>query len=839
MKMAPKESACSIKPRGTAKPASLIGTSGHQPSGGIFITSNMNTAGGGSATDPLYVTGVTFSRSDPTKLYSFGSTAGPLGETSYTFDTATGMFTAGSVGVDFQYALPSHNASAWATSHSYGFGDYVIHPLTAPEMATGGVWAAGTSYQVGDIVVSGGAGAGNCMYKVSSITTGISGGTSPAFDTTAPCGHEALTDSGVTWGGTNSTAQFIYQNTGAAGTSKGTSFQWIATPTTLATDGAIASTTGRAVLTSASNPFLASQVGQTISVSGAGSGGTTPLYTTVLSFQSAGQVTLAQPALHTTSGATVALTGHPDILSNTVSDSNGLVWTNVGTAYVPSSPSQVSAAGGPSKDDSKWVAQISTNSYGFAPRYLGVQQGTGIWVTEYDVATDIFHLLNTITGIWTDWACSSGSGYACPRTATTVGALTTITNNPAVGQECPFYLHGAGPAKNGSYITIGANPRVYAACSTTYMNQLFWITDTEFFDTATSLQSSYGGLNHFDLGMSKMIAFTGGGAYGYDSGVFTTIYSDMSSMAGPLSKLIFGTFLQPLASQSTPQTVPPGCYVTVGGVMKNPDCNLGEILDSHLSWVGDPGTDNYPACGTTYNLPTLGPAFNAWQNMETCYPTAVTQSVSSLPISSSLPSFGSPWQFTHTFATGTSRMFSTQYQLSQYSQDGNWLFWSSDWNCQNGSLTGSPPTVWTSDTHVQMLAVAAVPANPSSLCGLPWIPATTYVVGNTINPIEGTSGSGQVDDVFQAIYVNGASGPASTLAGKQPKCGTTSCFANTTPPTSSVAGGTVCDSTSGTANSINPSLPYSTSCPNGVVWQDLGVQTQRGDVFAVKLGNLR
>jgi hypothetical protein len=189
-----------------------------------------------------------------------------------------------------------------------------------------------------------------------------------------------------------------------------------------------------------------------------------------------------------------------------------------------------------------------------------------------------------------------------------------------------------------------------------------------------------------------------------------------------------------------------------------------------------------------------------------------------------------------------------------------------------------------------------------------------------IAPIEGTGGSGAVDDVFQAIAVNGTgiSGPGSTLTGNQPECGTVSCFASANPPgatelatsgamsagsavlTSSKnpftsgqigqevsifgagnaagtiplyttilsyqsagqvtlstptletdgtteatvslvtsAGDTVCDSSNPSVSPdvINPSIPYSTSCPNGIVWQNVGPQTQRGDVFAVNLGN--
>jgi hypothetical protein len=76
--------------------------------------------------------------------------------------------------------------------------------------------------------------------------------------------------------------------------------------TQLATNGSI--TSGAAILTSTSAPFTPSQVGQAIAVSGAGTGGAV-LYSTVLSYQSSTQVTLANNAGTTvTTSATITLT---------------------------------------------------------------------------------------------------------------------------------------------------------------------------------------------------------------------------------------------------------------------------------------------------------------------------------------------------------------------------------------------------------------------------------------------------------------------------------------------------------------------------------------------------
>jgi hypothetical protein len=352
----------------------------------------------------------------------------------------------------------------------------------------------------------------------------------------------------------------------------------------------------------------------------------------------------------------------------------------------------------------------------------------------------------------------------------------------------------------------------------------------------------YAGFNHSALDNTELVAFNGSGSSNpccnYTNGWFTSVYQLNAVTSQPETS----AYLAPNVNLPGSGNYPTGCYPTPTGTQQ-PTCNLSTALDSHLSCVGGCDHGALHACGTTFNYATLGPAFNAWQNMETCYPTGTLYAAGSLPTTSA----GPVSQFTHTFATGTSLSFSTQFQISQWSQDGNWLFWSSDWGCQLGSTTGSAPAVWSSGTYYQKLILASVPANPTSLCGYPWASSTSYVAGNTINPIEGTSGSGAVDDVFQAL-TNGTTGANSSLSGKQPKCGTTSCFANSTPPlcnglscaanptaTPFTAGQTICDSAAGAF--FNPSMPYSSSCPGGVVWQDLGPQTQRGDVFAVKLAS--
>jgi hypothetical protein len=843
-----------------------------------FITTNLNTGGGGSSSQAQDFGSLSFSLTDSKvgssfNLYTFGYdeydiTQGngydPTTVFPYTINSTTGAYTLGTGLVNWKYGLPMYNASNWTTSHSYTYGDYVIHPLATTEMATSGAWTAGHTYATGDIVVAQSGAA--CMYRVISTTLAASTGTSPAFDTTLPCGNSTLTEtggSGVKWRGTNSAGQFLYQDI-ASGThtSAGSVFQWLATPATLATNGSI--TSGAATMTSSSNPFTAAQVGQAICVTGAGnSAGTVPLCTTIFSYGSAGSVTLATPALHTvTTSATVTLSGHPDFYSSTVGDANGLIWVNLGPSYIPASSGQLwTANAGISRDTlypggthpCKYGIAISTNSYGDAYPSGGYNkynnsQGSGIWAMEYvcdptGSTGGTYELVNTATGIWTNYACGTGTGYTCASiTPSIVGTLTNITNPLSTGQPCPYYLHNQKMSKNGLHAVITNQANVYPVCDS-LQNFPVWQTTASSFNAVTSMQFTPSGLNHWDIGTDSIVAFN---PSGYTGG-FLAIYDANNPTAAPP----FSVYLKPGVNTSPPP-YPEGCN-TAGSPIPNPDCTLSNVLDSHLSVAGDDGTDTVPACGTSYNYQTLGPAFNAWQNMETCYPVTPTATSSSV-------SYGPVWQFTHSFDTGTSNTFSIQFQISQYSQDGAWLFWGSDWNCGNGSETGAPPAPWTSGTYYQKLAITASPASPSNLCGLPWEPATTYVTGNMINPIEGTGGSGQVDDVFQAIYVSsgGTSGPAGQPGGgnNQPVCvvggANKSCFVSTNPPlcngldcgahpssTPFTAGDTICDNQNYDGathlNSINPTPPYSTSCPNGIVWQDIGPQTSRGDVFAVEL----
>jgi hypothetical protein len=590
----------------------------------------------------------------------------------------------------------------------------------------------------------------------------------------------------------NSDAKFIYQNLGSSGTSQSSgTFTWVHAPGTISTGCAI--TSGSFTLTCPSG-ISSSEIGQAISVSGAGKSGGT-LYTTFRATSGTTQATLDIAASTMSASATLAYTGHPDQLTSTNADANGIVWSNMGPSYIPQSKSQRwNASGGTSSDTSypgaswasKHVVAFSTNSYGNANvGYSGYSndQGTGIWSLEYDAVTNIYHLLNTASGVWTDWICSGGTGYNCSGgtiTPTVVGTLNLIStpgsmptgqirNVPAAGLNCPFYIHNNKVSRNGVHVVVVVQSWVYPRCNG--INNfgtggfLVWQTGIAF-DANLSLQAAYDGLNHWAIGTDKIVAFNPSGV----SGAFISIYDANNAYLQPQ----ISTYLQPGVNVGG-STFPWGCSNS-GGV--NPQCTLGNVLDSHLSFVGDPGTDNTYACGTAFNLPTLGPAFNAWQNTEACWPLTPTFSSASIP--GGQASQAPPLQYTKLFNTGTSLFFSVQYAISEVSQDRRFIFWSSDNGCATGSSTGVLPSVWTSGTYYQMLLKPITPM-PTSICGYNWLNGTAYTTGALIDPLENTTSSGGVDDVFQALS-SGTSGPHSNVVGGQPKCGTVSCPKTTNPP---------------------------------------------------------
>ena len=732
---------CNNLPPGCTPGVNCVGTS---------ITRNQCTGVGcsvGTTSQSNDFGTIVFSPSDPTLVFTYGNNLFDISSltqvTPYSISTSTGAYSLKAPVVDFVKGLPVSNASEWATGHSYSFGNYVKRTLLTSEMATGGTWCGpsttscigGHTYSAGDIVTSHG-GSINCAYV--SVLGGTAGGTAPAFITSAPCKNNQVQDgSGNAWRGLSSTAVFLYQET---------------------------------------NPSCSPCTSSAFSVS-----------------------------------------GHPDLLS-TVTDGSA-TWTNTGPSYIPVTGNSFWMSNpGMSNDSayspyagaafpSRYSVAMSTNTYGCSTGLCSstgytkynATQNTGHDVVSFDATASplVFHHLDTATGIWVDFPCTGASGATCTLgTPATVGALTNITTLGTGGTPCPFMLHESSLNKIASapYVAVSEGMG-YLGAGTACTNQTnfqVWNPLTSAYNPTTSLQTSYSGFNHSNMDGTTLVAFSGTGCGGSNLGCFSNIYS---LGAGVSVQPKVGTYLYPSPS---PSGYPQECNSNIATLpsWNNPTCSLGSALDGHVSCVGGCDHGSLHACGTFYNYANLGPSFNAWQNMEVCIPTAAPLTYASAV--AGMASFGPPAQFTHTFATGTCPVFDCQFQISEYSQDGNWLFWSSDWGCSLGVVkNASTPTVWGgSGGAYQLLQHSHVtgdglPSSLITLCGYPWQPVTAYVVGNVINPIEGTGGTAPIDDVFQAIYACGGgtclSGPTSSLASKQPKCAVNkSCFANTKPPGTSV-----------------------------------------------------
>jgi parallel beta-helix repeat protein len=152
---------------------------------------------------------------------------------------------------------------------------------------------------------------------------------------------------------------------------------------------------------------------------------------------------------------------------------------------------------------------------------------------------------------------------------------------------------------------------------------------------------------------------------------------------------------------------------------------------------------------------------SAWQGEVMCASTTPTTTT---PGSGAFG--GTVWRFGHTFATGSNPNFDVQFVISQTSQDGKFIAFTTDWDGQLGSTTGIAPSVANGQLAVNP------PAGVTYTClGAPvWLSGATYTTGALVGPVGATNGTGAVFDVFQAI-TGGVSGSlipgwGSTLPGQ-------------------------------------------------------------------------
>ena len=476
-----------------------------------------------------------------------------------------------------------------------------------------------------------------------------------------------------------------------------------------------------------------------------------------------------------TTPAFIPANKHPDIFL-TVTDGATCVWENMGPNAVDTGWQGIPQA---NRIDTVFQQSHSTNFYGVGSTNTCTSgacggQGSGFYTSVYDSAANIYHLFNTMTQIQSDFACSGGTGYKCTGgsfTQTPKG-LTTAEGN------CRFTIHGSHASNDGSKITITPQGNLIGAgCPTPVPIQ--WRA-LQPFNAATQTTLYRTGLNHSAPGNDHEATIGQGAAnYGYQTGVFGTLYSYADVTALPAA--YWETWYQTRGDHTCDTTSP----LQWSPFDPKMPCQLP--IDQHISWAYNPSDlDNTPVCGSTYSTGTVGsggPPVEqaAYQGEEACFSTSPTWTDSNSPNPAQRQ-----WRFTHAFAFGTDDLFDVKFMISQESQDGRFLAWSTDWAGGFGSTTGSPP-------------VLPVP-NPSILClgGFVWNANAPYTVGTLIHPVTNLNGAGALLHVYQAVAITtGISG------GTKPNWSST------------VVGGQIQD--------------------GGVTWQDLGPSNCRGDVVIVEL----
>ncbi|MFZ0321940.1 MAG: hypothetical protein WAL56_22635 [Candidatus Sulfotelmatobacter sp.] len=450
---------------------------------------------------------------------------------------------------------------------------------------------------------------------------------------------------------------------------------------------------------------------------------------------------------------------HPDLLA-TYSD-NGLTWENVG----PMVPIEWTSFAGISSNSNRFCSAFSSNTYGNATKgyntYNG-DQGSGIFTACYDSSINTFELLNTATGFQSVVTCSGGTGSSCAGGTATMALEGSVT---AITEGCPFPLHNLKGGSTLDYTVLTWQGAFSGTCGS---DNLFGWEPFAPFNASTALQLYNSVSNHWTIGKSHLVNVGDQTVLGYGSGAYTALFNSSSPASIPTTTWQVGA----------PYTNPCDPNGTWYAGDPNPPCEFANAYDSHMAWWHDAADDDLgPICGSVYNYATLAPPPVApWQGEEVC--------ISSTPSWSVGGTIGDwqVWRFTHSFNTGGNPFFDTQFAISQLSNDGHFLAFSSDWNCTLGTITGGPSS------------------GSSWFCGPPWVGGTEYTAGQMINPFGSTGGSGTNYGVF-AVTVGG------TSAATAPAWFVCS---------SGTAGSTITDA-------------------NGVQYTCLGAGNGKGEVFVVQL----
>lgn len=474
-------------------------TGGTGVASGIVDTLQQNTVTRGSNSTPENFGPSTFDLVDPTLLWAVGASTDYNQLTTtfkYTFNTSNGDFTVATTPtVDYKFGIPvGTNAPEWAPNTNYPYGAYVTHTMNL-RFANGRPEYVGyqpniaTTYVLGDLLVPGdGDGVTTnpnaCAFSVTTAGTTLGTGAANFGSLSAACSGATVTDGTAKFKPINAKAQFVFQNVGATGMSCG----------------------------------------------------------------------VAPPAWYynTTSGAI----GHPVMMGfpPNFTDCNGIVWQNMGPNYVPTTNGTGSKLdGGVSRDHTQFAGALSTNSYGYvnpqtgAWTNFGPSQGTGIWMVMANASDPVslkptYYLLNTATGIQTNWTCGTGTLGTCASiTSSTPGtAFKAIIANDGISLNCAFTMHSGELQLSGNIIKLSSQIRLVspAACSNV-PKFVAWQPMLLPYDSLKNLQMYYpAGLNHGANGYTRFLDYANGG-YGFNSGVQVNVYTQ-GNVSGNFGALPLG-----------------------------------------------------------------------------------------------------------------------------------------------------------------------------------------------------------------------------------------------------------------------------------------------------------
>lgn len=355
---------------------------------------------------------------------------------------------------------------------------------------------------------------------------------------------------------------------------------------------------------------------------------------------------------------------------------NSITWMNSGTTSFTQIGGGWATVGGVSTDETQFSAGMSNNNFdanqqGALSVNMQGSQNTGFLTYTYDSTAasgaGTYYEYNTMSGIIKSFACTTGSGYACPRnTPVTVGQVNVTSSVPCGSVPCQYYLHNIKGLKDGGWSEI--TPEFCSSqtsgpgnCNTT--SKFLWQkgTTTVNMDVVTNA-------GHETERFSHVANFPGNST---NTGVIRTV-----TAIGTIANIWAGA-------------------------------NVGQ-LDGHWGWwylngsVNDSTTT--PIGGTTFNTVQF-PYNTPYQNEVLVIPTCGVPSPVVMPACS-----GSELQYQqvarmgHTFCTGTNNLQAPFACIGAYSQDGTLIGVTTDYACQFTAVTtGSTP-----------------------LCGFPWSASFAY-----------------------------------------------------------------------------------------------------------------